>query len=71
MLARFIRTVVGGWRIGIIAIASAILFSLFYMISTGIISFVELYGGYLRSGLYVYEAYRDPYVINNIYLIVI
>jgi hypothetical protein len=71
MLARFIGTVIGGWRIGVIAIASAILFSLFYMISTGIISFVELYGGYLGSWFYVYEAYRDPYVINNIYLIVV
>ncbi len=71
MLARFIGTIIGGWRIGIIAITSAILFSLFYMISTGIISFVELYGGYLGSGLYVYEAYRDPYIVNNIYLIVV
>lgn len=67
MLARFIRTVIGGWRIGVIAIASAILFSLFYMISTGIISFVD----YLRSEFYVYESYRDPYVLNSIYIIVV
>ncbi|MEM4970678.1 MAG: hypothetical protein QXE01_05440 [Sulfolobales archaeon] len=71
MLLRFIRTVIGDWRIGVIAIFSAILFSLLYMISTGIVSFVEVYGGYLGSGFYVYEAYRDPYIINTIYLLVI
>jgi hypothetical protein len=68
MLGRFVRTVIGSWRVGSIAIASAIIFSIFYMVWTGILTFY-ISEGYI--GFSVYEAYRDPLIINSRYLIVV
>jgi len=67
MLARVFRTLIGDRRVGVIAAVSGILFALLYMISTGIVTAAQLYG---PAGAYVFEAYRDPYFLNSIYIVV-